>query len=295
MNYKERSSFLLKKYPEIKDFPTVCHELKYSMLFLFFLSQICSYLSHFTNYYFFFCYLVGGTVINSNSLGMHEIIHFNAFKNINYNKYLSIFCDLTFGLPICESFRRYHKHHHNDFSVVNKDPDLPSNFEIKYFNGKIGKLIWLFFQGLFYIFRPLTIKQFDTTYFQRISIVCCIIRFLLFWHYLSIYAALFPIISAVLGTGIHPLSGHFITEHYYHNDKNETTSYYGWMNLLTFNAGYHIEHHDFPNIPGSYLPKLHSIVKEYKNNPKVDSWVKNLCYFIIDDKFTLNNRVKYSE
>jgi len=50
--------------------------------------------------------------------------------------------------------------------------------------------------------------------------------------------------------------GQSLAEHEGTNEEAPTRSFYGWLNLLLFNTGYHNEHHTFSNVPWTRLPLL---------------------------------------
>lgn len=73
----------------------------------------------------------------------------------------------------------------------------------------------------------------------------------------------------------------------------ETYSYYGPLNKITWNVGYHNEHHDFPAVAGSKLPLLKKIAAEfYDDLPSHGSWLKVIYDFITDSTISPYSRIK---
>jgi sphingolipid delta-4 desaturase len=129
-------------------------------------------------------------------------------------------------------------------------------------------------------------------------------------NYLGWTAMIYFIMSSFLAGSLHPCAGHFIAEHYLFQRNlqddlklvststplPETFSYYGPLNALTYNVGLHSEHHDFPAIPWTRLPKLYSIAEEfYAPLPQHASWVMVIWYFIWDSDVGMWCRVKRQE
>jgi sphingolipid delta-4 desaturase len=92
--------------------------------------------------------------------------------------------------------------------------------------------------------------------------------------------------------GLHPLGARWVQEHYTICGAQATTSYYGPMNRVLFNAGYHNEHHDLMSIPWSRLPKLKAIAPElYDTINAHQSWSALLIRFLADRRITLDDRI----
>lgn len=209
---------------------------------------------------------VSGTLNQNLFSSQHEVGHYMAFYTPIYNKLLCIFSNCVLVVPVATKFREYHHDHHIFMGVDDGDVDLPTKFEGKWVRGYIPKFIYMFFYILVYAVRPILIRpkaihRGDVVNWAIVITVDLLI--LRFWGFQSL---LYLALGSLFAGGIHPLAGHLLAEHYVFEKGQETYSYYGPLNALTYNVGYHNEHHDFPQIPWTRLPRLREIAPEYYNH-----------------------------
>lgn len=247
----------------------------------------------FTMQFWLIAYIIGATITQALFLAIHEISHNLAFKSTTHNKLFGIFTNIPIVFPMFIMFKGYHQDHHKHQGDNELDTDLPTAYEAKLLSSKLGKIVFLFNQTLFYAIRPIFLKQQPLTLWHWLNIVIQFIADYLIVYYIGWGAVIYLLTCMHMSGSIHPCASHFIAEHYVFTKDAETHSYYGCLNYLCFNVGYHNEHHDFPNVAWSALPKLHSLAQEeYKALPYHKSWTKVLWSFINNSQVTLFNRIK---
>ncbi|KAL2244467.1 UNVERIFIED_CONTAM: Sphingolipid delta(4)-desaturase DES1-like protein [Sesamum indicum] len=235
-----------------------------------------------------------GSFLNHNLfLAIHELSHNLAFSTPVNNRWLGIFANLPIGVPMSVTFQKYHLEHHRFQGVDGVDMDVPSLTEAKLVRNVITKSIWVVLQLFFYALRPLFLKPKPPGLWEFINFIIQLAldaALVYFWSWKSFG---YLILSTFVGGGMHPMAGHFISEHYVFSPDQETYSYYGPLNLMTWSVGYHNEHHDFPRIPGSKLHKVKEIAPEfYDHLDSYRSWSQVIYMYIMDRTIGPFSRMK---
>ncbi|XP_064515228.1 sphingolipid delta(4)-desaturase/C4-monooxygenase DES2 isoform X3 [Pseudopipra pipra] len=258
--HTQRRKEILAKYPEIKTLMGPDPHLKWIVSGMVFVQLLACYLVKDLSWkwIFFWAYGFGGCINHSLTLAIHDISHNVAFgnKQAKWNRWFAVFANLPIGIPYSASFKKYHIDHHRYLGGDSLDVDIPTDFEGWFFCTPLRKLLWLVLQPLFYSLRPLYVNPKAIT---QMEIFNALVQFsvdLIIYNLWGLKPVIYLIAGTFLCLGLHPISGHFIAEHYMFLKGYETYSYYGPLNWLTFNVGYHMEHHDFPSIPGCRLPML---------------------------------------
>ncbi|CAI9756487.1 unnamed protein product [Fraxinus pennsylvanica] len=215
-----------------------------------------------------------GSFLNHNLfLAIHELSHNLAFSKPVYNRWLGIFANLPIGVPMSVTFQKYHLEHHRFQGVDGVDMDIPTLTEAHLVKNIVSKSIWVILQLFFYALRPIFIKPKPPGIWEFVNLIIQLALDAVIVHFWGWKSFGYLILSTFVGGGMHPMAGHFISEHYVFKPDQETYSYYGPLNLMTWSVGYHNEHHDFPRIAGTKLRKVREIAPEfYDNLDSYKSW-----------------------
>ncbi len=234
-----------------------------------------------------------GSILNHwLSMAIHETAHNLMFKKKINNQILAILANIPLLAPFAMSFHRYHLNHHQHLGVDEKDRDLPHTCEAKCIDNKpVLKGTWLIFNHFFYLIRGVTFAK-KPNKPELINLVVIIATTLLIVITMGCASTMYLWLSTVIGLSFHPVAAHFIHEHYTFSPGQETFSYYGPLNKVTFNVGYHNEHHDFMNIPGSRVPKVKEMAPEYYEKlVSHQSWTCVLVEFVFRKDMGLKSRI----
>lgn len=118
------------------------------------------------------------------------------------------------GIPSAIGFGIYHADHHNYLGEVDKDPDLPTRFEVGIFKNHVMKLIFFLLLSPIYALRPFILMHKKMTIAEVVNFVVIICTDLLIYKFWGGGALAYVLIGGFLSIGAHPAAIHVIAEHH---------------------------------------------------------------------------------
>ncbi len=240
-------------------------------------------------------WVVGAFPTHTLFVCIHEAAHNLVFKSPRNNTLIAIVGNFPSIVPTAITFKNFHIKHHAFQGVHDLDADIPSVWEARLINNySVGKMIWLLFYPLFQMFR--TFRCPEARVIDRWVILNIVVQFAFdaaIIYFFGWKAIAYMFISFFFSVGLHPLGARWIQEHFLVLDKDqETYSYYGRLNTLNLNVGFHNEHHDMPSIPWNNLPKLKKVAPEfYDDLLSHQSYTKLFFTFLFSQEVGIFSRI----
>ena len=294
--HRERTKKIIIEHPEVRNLIGKNPYTIFALLFMVSSMVLISYLVRDSPWWVILlvAYFVGAFFNHSLFVMIHECTHNLLFKRKGANMFSGIIANLPHVLPTSVLFARYHIKHHSFQGIHELDGDIPDFWEAKLINNStLGKIFWLMMYPIFQIFRTFRLKEIKPVdgwvvlnWVMAITFDAAII-FFFGWN-----SFFFLLASFFFSVGLHPLGARWIQEHYLTLDENqETYSYYGPLNSIAFNVGYHNEHHDFPSVPWNKLPQVKKMAPSYYDTLlSHNSWTMLFFKFLFRKQHSIFDR-----
>jgi sphingolipid delta-4 desaturase len=229
---------------------------------------------------------VGAVIAHALGVLIHEASHNLVFKRAWRNKALAILANVAHGAPAAIEFRHQHLLHHKYLGEAGdpegRDTQAPTRREVDVVgHSGMRKLLSFTLGRFFYRARPANAVPHDRWLYANIA-VCLLIDALLVAT--SGFRPLaYLLLSALLAFGPHVLGARRVAEHLTVRRGQPTNSYYGPLNRVSFDVGYHVEHHDFPAVPWRRMRRLRAMAHEhYDGLATVGSWPRLMGAYFFD-------------
>ena len=294
--HKQRTREILKAHPQIRELISRNPNSFFYILGFVFIQVGIAFLMRDQRWWLILitAWIAGSFANHALFVLIHECAHNLIFKKRWANILSSIICDIPMSIPTAISFRSYHLKHHSFQGNYYLDADLSSRWEAKFIGNSIaGKALWLLLFPVFQALRPPRLKEIK--FMNRWTLINWIIVFgfdALVVYYFGWNPLFFFAASLFFSIGLHPLGARWIQEHFLTYPPQETYSYYGPLNTIALNVGYHNEHHDFPSVPWTNLRKIKETAPEfYDILVSHRSWTRLLFRFLLDPNLSLFSRM----
>lgn len=294
--HKQRTREILQRHPEIRSFIGRNPSSFLLILDIVALQLFLAYILRDQPWWWALiaAYVIGAFANHALFVLIHECSHNLIFKSRAGNILAGILADIPNALPAAVSFRSYHLKHHSFQGNYDLDADLASRWEARLIGHTApGKILWEVFFPFFQALRPPRLKE--VKFFNAWTLLNWIVVFgldILIFIYLGPVSLFYLFASLFLSIGFHPLGARWIQEHFLVKPPQETYSYYGPLNALALNVGFHNEHHDFPSVPWNNLPKIRRAAPEsYDTLYWHRSWVALWLKFLFDPTLSLYSRM----
>jgi sphingolipid delta-4 desaturase len=291
----ERGREILRRHPELRQYFRRDPVSAWSVSGVVLLQMTLAYLLRDASWWWVIgsAYLIGAFASHALFVLIHDASHDLIGKTTSSNRWWGILCNVGQGFPSAMPFRTFHLLHHTHLDEYDYDGDLAFHWEARLVgNSSWRKAAWLALFAVVEIIRPLRIKKslvnrWTVANFATLIATDALVFAVCGWQGLG-----YVLLSTIFGLGLHPVGARWIQEHYTFAKGQETYSYYGPLNNVAFNIGYHNEHHDLPRVPWRDLPKVKAAAPEfYEDLYAHRSWPRLLLRFLFDPEVDLYSRI----